>query len=401
MNILPINTVLGALELEEVFVFFDFPRLFVCRNQTGQRYLGVSVEDTPALVKFLFLAISKPRFNALAQKQFDLREAFLHAEEGFVYCLEVATEDERNNLYVLEINDIPSDWLPLEGADLGAEPIALEIEDLSDIDRVAKGSNREAINLVLDLAGRTDNEIPARSLSSFVGAFQELLDALGQACKGEPTIRGAIPAEILQQTRLNVAGTFAGSFGISMRAHNFSDILGDALMRDAIEQAIFLLQAQDDEDLLSNKLHELKGRVTSKYRSLLEQLDSSSASLNLRWRSPRPDSRADIELTRDKVTAALRIVSMVDLQMAEEVEVPCTLYGLNIRTRSYEFWTLETNEKYSGKLGEDVPERVSHARLQDKYIATVKKVIEVQSASGEEKDRWVLMDLRPMERPPA
>ncbi|WP_156201120.1 DUF6575 domain-containing protein [Wenzhouxiangella marina] len=393
---MPKKTLLGALEIEEIFAFFDFPRLFLCRNQTGQKYLAMSVEDSPEHVTFLLLALSKSRFNAIASKGLDLRQAFLQAEEGFVYCFKIAINDGEDDTYALGINDVPRDWLPLSNSDLGVVSVPLEVEDLSDIDKAARGGNREAVNVVLDLADRADNEIPARNLSSFVGAFQELVDALGQVCKGEPTLRGAIPAEILQQTRLNVAGTFAGSFGISMRASGFSDILGDALLREAMSEVIFLLQAQDQEDLLSNKLHELKGRVTSKYRALLEQLDASSASLNLRWRSPKPDSRADVELSREKVSAALKLVSMMDLQMAEEVRVPCILYGLNIRTRTYEFWTLDGNQKYAGKLGDHVPERVSHARLKDKYVATVKKMVEVQSASGEERERWVLMDLSPM-----
>ncbi|MEQ6886605.1 DUF6575 domain-containing protein [Salicola sp. Rm-C-2C1-2] len=394
MNVLPQNTVLGAMQMEEVFIHFDFPRLFLCRNKVGQRYLGLSVEDGDNELEFVFVAVSPWRLNALIRQDLDLQSAITHAEEGVVLRVGRSIYRDSSSVDIINVSQVPDDWLPDNDVYLETEGTLEDFEDLSDVDSASAGSNREIVNLGFDLADRRDHEIPARVLSSLLGTFQELIDAIGQSCKGEATLRGAIPGEILRQTRLNVAGSFKSSFGVQIRAQNLSDIFGETLLRDALGELANLLGTEADEDRISNKLHQLRGRVASKYKNLLQELGSSSAGVHVRWRSPSPDSHADITLTRETINAALKIVNMIDLQMAEEVEVPGTLYGLNVRTGVFELWSLDEKEKYTGKLADEVPDRVSHATLQERYVATVRKFLEVQSASGEEKEKWVLVDLK-------
>lgn len=52
---LPENTELGKLEYIEVIDYYDFPQFFSCKNELGDIYLGLAIEDNP--LTFLFAQI--------------------------------------------------------------------------------------------------------------------------------------------------------------------------------------------------------------------------------------------------------------------------------------------------------------------------------------------------------
>lgn len=91
--ILPKNTILGDLRLEEVYHFYDIPRLFSCFgkiNDTGEeiRYLALSVFEDDMISKFLYLPLSDKRFDALKKHHTTLAWAFLNPEIGDLYMVE-------------------------------------------------------------------------------------------------------------------------------------------------------------------------------------------------------------------------------------------------------------------------------------------------------------------------
>ncbi len=84
---------------------------------------------------------------------------------------------------------------------------------------------------------------------------------------------------------------------------------------------------------------------------------------------------------------------MLEQEVGEQIQIQCTLFNLHVRTRSFEIRDLKDGKIYAGKLSEEAPERINHATLSENYSATLRRVIEVKSVSGEEKDKWLLMDL--------
>src|SRR5690625_6515977 len=133
------------------------------------------------------------------------------------------------------------EFLALEGSEEFSRTVV-------DVYRVSSSTRREAVNILVHSRDSRRTEIPTRRLSSILSTFQELVDALGQRCEGEPTLRGAIPAGITDRTRMNVAHTFPGSFGVHMRADQNSDLLNDSLLGGSLQALTHLLDARDDEE---------------------------------------------------------------------------------------------------------------------------------------------------------
>ena len=81
---LPKNTIIGKLRIETVFQFYDIPRLFSCINNSGTKFLALSIFDDYESFKWLYLPVSADRFSSIVNKGIVLREAFLSPEDGYL-----------------------------------------------------------------------------------------------------------------------------------------------------------------------------------------------------------------------------------------------------------------------------------------------------------------------------
>ena len=113
MSYLPENTRLGKLEYVDIFQQYDArPCLFFCRNQDGQNYFAVWVDETSDGNRWLYAAISTTRLNWLKEGVVDIRSAFTQAASGFVY--DVATDkDGKSNAKILSCIVLTDDLLPV------------------------------------------------------------------------------------------------------------------------------------------------------------------------------------------------------------------------------------------------------------------------------------------------
>lgn len=392
MKLLPEKTVLGRLELLQVFEHYDFPRIFSCRSQTGQIYVSISIHDDDESCGWIYLPVSPGRYSALCSAGIGLRASVMETESGFVFLVNTYSSDSDKVEYLLP-EQIPENDLPAESYKLSGLTAPEENPFDINVDRVAKSSKRESFNYHIFPTDHRRHEIPARKLGAVLATSQELIDALGQAADGNPTIRGAIPAEILAKTRVNVCHIFKGSFGVQFQASQYSDLLDNSLVSESLEEFGNLVLAADSEDRLSNKLHALKGRVASKYRRLLKELNDIDSGIRVDWGSVAEGKGGVFELSRDQVSRAYAIVDKIDIAMAEELVVYGRLVGFNSRTKRYEILSSEDQKSYSGKVSEEAVLSVEHPAIGSNYFASLRMLVETQSSSGDELVRWVLVGL--------
>jgi hypothetical protein len=192
---------------------------------------------------------------------------------------------------------------------------------------------------------------------------------------------------------VNVSHAFHGSFGVQFRATQFSDLLEQSTLGAALQELANLLLAQDSEDLLSNKLHALRGRVASKYRRLLKELADIDSGLLVEWGSVNPDRGGDFELTSAQVKGAYAIVDRIDIALSQEITVTGKLIGFNSRTQRYEILSGEDGRTYAGKVADEAKIEVPNPGIGQFYEADLRMLVETQSTSGDELIRWLLVRL--------
>lgn len=393
MTELPRGTLLGVLRLEFVIEYYDFPRLFTCVNNTGQSYVALSVFDDEERFDWLYLPVSSSRKDALLRGRLALRQAFAHPEGGYLFKVVTYSEGGRSEAdYLLPDQVSPEDFpsatylaaIDASFADQVGRPTAQD---------VAAATRRETFDYRIFPGRPNIHEIPARKLGGVLTSTQELVDALGQVALGEATVRGPLPAELLLKTRLDVTHSFCGSFGVQFSAAQISDLLDDSVVAKALQELANLMSAEDSEDLLSNKLHQLKGRVTSKYRRLLKELSDLNSGLFFDWGSVSSEGGGKFELSSDQVRSAYAIVDRIEIAMSDEITIKGKLIGFNSRTRRYEILSSDDGKSYSGKLADDVRLDIPNPAIGEFYEVDLRMLVETQSSSGDELVRWILVRL--------
>lgn len=112
MTVLPEGTVLGQLEIIEVFEYFDGPCLFSCRNRSGAQFLAVFADEGEVDI-WLYAPVSEGRLEAVRAGNVDLHTAFADAEDGFTYLVKFNGSSVETN--PVRGSSIPSDYLPDNG----------------------------------------------------------------------------------------------------------------------------------------------------------------------------------------------------------------------------------------------------------------------------------------------
>lgn len=389
---LPNNTQLGKLQLERVVEYYDFPRTFTCKNSSGQLYIVISTYDNDEECHWLYLPISSLRHELLLAGRLPLNAAMRDPEDGFLYLVKTYLKAKPEITALLpeqlQEEDLPSfDYLIQAASEtVNAVPVI-------DPQEVANATHRETFNYHIFPNQSARHEVPTRKLGAILTSTQELIDSLGQACDGQATVRGSIPIELLHKTRINVALSFQGSFGVQFRAADFSDLLEDSTLSNALQEFGNLLTAGDSEDFLSNKLHALKGRVASKYRRLLKELTDIESGLIFDWGGVKKERGGRFELTHQQVKQAYEIVDRIDINLAEEVIVTGRLIGFNSRTQRYEIRSTEGDKSYAGKVAAEAEIDVGNPTIDEIYVAKLRMLVETQSTSGDEMIRWILTGL--------
>jgi hypothetical protein len=392
---LPKHTFLGELTLYETFEFFDFPRLFTAKTKTGIFYLALSIYDDFDNYEWLYLNISPDRLMSLIDQRICLHTAFTKPEEGFLFKVYSSIQKPPRVEYILP-EQLSPDELPIK------DTLLKVIEKtkrygLGEINPnlAAIATSRETFNMHLYPWDTKLPELSARVFGNILISTQELIDAIGQSCEEEnPSVKGAISADILSQTKLNTCQIFEGSFGVQLKSSRINDLFNDSLAGRSVFEFLNLLSAQDNEYTLTKNLHKLKGRVASKYRRLLKDITVIGSGLRFEWGSPNSRFGGLVSLSKSQIEKAYSIVDKIDIQMSESIEIKAKLIGLNVRTKRYEIHSLENTDKYSGRVADETLSDIEHAVINNNYTATLKKIIETKSSTGDENIKWVLIGLK-------
>lgn len=126
MSVLPSNTLLGKLELIEVYEYYGKPLLFACRNASGTHYVAVQADEGEGIEQWLYVSISPSRLQQVRSGGIDLHDAFTQAEDGFVF--HVRMSDNGNSpveVGVIPVAELKDEQLPDAGERLALEPAVM------------------------------------------------------------------------------------------------------------------------------------------------------------------------------------------------------------------------------------------------------------------------------------
>lgn len=114
MPLLPKGTILWELQILEVFIEYDYPRLFSVVNNLWDVFIVLNIEEEDDGDTWLYLKLDHLKLKLVRWWVIPLRELFLNHSQDLLYKVQTETNAESIIIEKIDINDISTDLLPNE-----------------------------------------------------------------------------------------------------------------------------------------------------------------------------------------------------------------------------------------------------------------------------------------------
>jgi hypothetical protein len=391
--------------MEETWFAFDGPRLFVARSQTGQAFLFNATDEDDTTIWYLAVAVSERRREMLRSGGLALRAAFVSPEDGFVFRIQADYETALADFEVVAVEQLGDDELPTEGAVISQPTETLPSFDPASLGQRATAEGRTLLALRLNPPSLVRSEYPARPLSDALRVVQALAEALVQEASGEPTRRGPLPVQVVEDAELAVLDLEAASFvailapSRSARSTPSAPSLGLEMPGTlaALERLQGLMNSCANADELRTDVSTLGVRSVTKIRDLLEIALDQNTSLTTYLAVPGSPVQ-EVTVTTAQASSGVLVLSERD-ELLETIELTqATLVGINLRT-----WVFELHDpnvepfKFSGRVADQAKAEVEGKPTGEahRYHATLLKETVFSDLTDETKVKYSLQSIRP------
>jgi hypothetical protein len=111
INVTPENTILGNLEVSDVYVEYDGPRVFICQS-IDNIYLAEHAENLAYCDLWLYTVISHNQRQAIENNKLSIRDAFT-LSESIVYLVTLYHDIMiPDSAVIVTKENIKEKWLP-------------------------------------------------------------------------------------------------------------------------------------------------------------------------------------------------------------------------------------------------------------------------------------------------
>lgn len=248
--------------------------------------------------------------------------------------------------------------------------------------------DKESLVLSLYPPKLPSGQISVRTLTVILGGLQNLSDSIANTLFNQPSEKGKIPQEILDQNELVLRETSAGSFKAILDAKHPDQVtLEEPVQSQTIAGLFSLLEVSDVPNDLAETISQLGPRALRNYSEWTKSIKELDTAVEMEWRSSyRPLSH--IKLNPDKAGRIYSILSDFSSTTEMEVKVKGTLTGANVRTKTFEI-VVDDGAKITGKIKADALYSVAQFGLNNECEADLLKVTVVGPANRE-KNSWTL-----------
>lgn len=388
MTFLPQKTPLGDLTLEEVFDAFDGPRLFLCRNQLDQRYVGIYLgEDDQQRERWLYLPVSAARLGELRVGATDLRDAFQTSETHYVHETRVGLTGQDVSFESRLSSDLTEDELPAAGEHLVLPDAATDAAIPADwflknpkerlavaqmVQTALEDSREHKRERVSVRISRHSHEVPARFLSALLHDIQTTVDGLSRGGTGS--------------SDLSVLATVAASFDLELASEeHVRGLLKQTKAGRGLAALFSLMRLGADKEQLHGRLAELPKRTANRYKRMILTLQQAHADATFVWASPS-QSAAPVQVAALSMDTQGTLAGFLEEYESKEgapYAVVGRLQALHLRRRTFELLT--DTGTISGPISPEAFAVAKTATMNRTYKAFIQDVIEINQVTGEEK----------------
>ncbi|MDM4014961.1 hypothetical protein [Roseiconus lacunae] len=258
---------------------------------------------------------------------------------------------------------------------------------------------------VADSAGRDvfsyrivpiDTDTPSVStVSSTIGAFQDLVSVVYDSIKHDPKVRRRIPDDVAKETTFNFGYTFAGSIGVVFTVPNERLLMEEVLsnLDDSIYQILAMSKAESATDLV--KFARSYGIAT--IRSLYQWAKinrNSNVAVELGWHR-NEKVRQSTFVQPQEFRRLQEIIEVTSDEKSTVVTMRGELLGADAKPKRFHFKP-DDGEDIRGTFDSAINSE-NHPGIHERYLAKIRKTERISYATDKEEITYFLESLKPVE----
>jgi hypothetical protein len=233
---------------------------------------------------------------------------------------------------------------------------------------------------------------PAKAVGEALEKFQDLLTSVYDALVHGPKKRFRPALDTLEKTTLNFAGATSGSVRISLSAEDDRLLIGDTTMERALTLVERTLSAQTTDDL-SLLASEVGIASISKAYDWAKSAAAYDLQTEITWgKGLEPESRLIIRA--DDAARVTQLIAHKSEDSTSRHILLCVLHGFDKQTSYFHVETIDDRAHIKGDVAASVPQVHTTGKI---YRATLIRTTSILYATGEDKERWTLEELAPVD----
>ncbi|WP_273000659.1 DUF6575 domain-containing protein [Hydrogenibacillus schlegelii] len=388
------RTPIGDMRVIEVFLYYDGPKLFSCKDRTGQKYFAILIDESEDGDRWFLIPVSDTRLERVRTGETGLRECVRYPENDWLWDVFIPFDGSKGDASLRYADTLQEHELPGPEATLSLPPrIHGEIQHRNDVEEEAVQSRRDILDITLSTPFDS-HKLEVDYLAQVLLRVQSLLFSLATPRLAD---RGPIPKHVRESNTLMFAGSFVGSVGIRLETKGHATLL-DTPAERGLELFMRLLETGGERAQLSRLLPSLSPRAVARYRSLLTMLHVGQLGLKAEWGSPFKGKRS-AKLSHEQVRSALAVLEQDGDDMSQVLKVRGSLISVTSdatrRRYLFEFVSMD-GDRFKGNLSPQLTNVRFNVPAYD-VVAWIEELIELNPATGEEKVTYTLIGLRGMD----
>ncbi|NER20092.1 MAG: hypothetical protein F6J96_05045 [Symploca sp. SIO1C2] len=266
---------------------------------------------------------------------------------------------------------------------------------------IAKSQHREILEFRFNYVDQNSQEAPAKKMGSVLKSLQDFFIAIGES--KVQSKRLFVRQEMQSELELSIAEMFHGSFGLRLGLSQYRqlNLFEEPLAEQAAQNLLELISASEHEnsEILKEKISELYGKPSIKFKSLLTNLSTLQANLSLDWGSVDPGKGGFAEISYTNILRALEIINKKEVENPIRIALIGKLMlagvGKDKKYRKFIFEEQETHQDYQGTISRELLKNIGNDLNVGKklYRATLEVTTSVNKATGEEETNYQLVGL--------
>lgn len=405
---------LGNLEIIDIYVYYDKPHLFSCKNKTGQRYLAICSDEDDDSERWLYVPISSKKLRKVKTGQITVYSAFKEPEDGTLFDVRIYFSNNMDSAEIikpeaLDDSDLPDKdtFLNCDNNELAVvsdyhssiqEALISDLFDAStrlvslpelDIDslNIAMATSRDVLDICLEVDGKHEKEISCDNLGAVLVNLQSLIYSLAYK---DNKFRGRVPKDIKDKNIMKVVMCHAASFGILLQSNESADILGETPSTNSLKLLSTLLSAKNQKEELTKLKDEVSPKAFYKYRNFLSSLVDGNMDIKVGIASANKYCN-DIEFKQAEIYSTIDILES-DFDNTTSINTYIgDLVGINTKKNTFMFIS-SNDDYYSGTLANELLK--NKYTVPSKVEVVIKECLEINPMTQREKVYYELLEIK-------